>query len=134
MARRGTPARIYARSMSDFRPEQAAADFAEVERDMRRRLSETLDMCAKFDEEIVDRDIFGLGRTVGRKPGTAAERELTIELNSLGQLLSERARDECPGAAWQGLSDAAILISNHIGQRGLPKLMHDDYLEDEETA
>jgi hypothetical protein len=54
--------------MRHYRPEQAAADFAEVERDMRQRLGETLDMCAKFDEEIVDRDSFGLGRTVGRSP------------------------------------------------------------------
>src|SRR5437660_12127966 len=113
---------------TNYRPDEAAAELAEVERDMRRRLTDRMDMCAKFDEEIVDRDIFGLGRTVGRKPSTASERELTIELNSIGQLLRERAREECPNAAWEGLYDAANLISNRIGRCGLPQLMHHDYL------
>jgi len=39
-----------------------------------------------------------------------------------------------PSWAGQGLADAATLISNHIGQRGLPQLMHHDFLEDEEPA
>jgi hypothetical protein len=130
----GAHAQIYAQPMTDFTPDQAAADYAEVERDMRRRLTEIMDMCAKFDEEIVDLTVLGLGRTRGRKPSNAIERELTVELNSIGQLLQERARDECPGPAWQGLADAAVLISNHIGRRGLPQLMHDDYIDDEQPV
>jgi hypothetical protein len=124
--------------MSGYSPEQAAADYAEVERDMRRRLTEIMDVCAKFDEEITDLSVLGLGGpgggTGGRRPRNAAERELTIELNSVGQLIRERARDECPGAAWEGLYDAATLISNHIGRRGLPQLMHHDYIDDEQPA
>jgi hypothetical protein len=101
----------------DYNPERAGAEIVEVEADMRRRLAETLDMVAKFDEQVPDRDVFGLSSGGGRKPSNAVERELTVALNTVGQFLNERARAECPRAGWDGLADAATLIFNEIGRR-----------------
>jgi hypothetical protein len=118
----------------DYRRDQTRAEIAEIERDMRQRLSETMDMCAKFDEKVVGR-LFGRDSPAGgRRPRTATERELTIALNTIGQHLRERARDKCPRTSWEGLYEAANLIENDIGRRGLPQLMsRPDGEEDEPT-
>jgi hypothetical protein len=107
-------------------------DLARIERDVRARLGETMDMCAKFDEAIVERP-FGLGSPEGgRRPRDATERELTVALNTIGQYIRERAREECPKPNWEGLYDAANLIANDIGRRGLPQLMWHEGVEDDD--
>jgi hypothetical protein len=59
----------------DYKPTQASVEFDRIERDMRTRLASTLDMTARFDEEIVDS--LGLGeRDGGRRLRDAVEREL----------------------------------------------------------
>ena len=114
----------------DYKPDQARVEFDEIERDMRRRLDATLDMTARFDEKAVDP--LGLGERGGRAaPAQRGRARANCAAQRRRPVLNERARDECPGESWQGLSDAGTFVFNRLAQLGLPQLMHDD-LDDEQ--
>lgn len=113
--------------MTSFQQDQIAAVAAEER--VRSRLRWCEDGAAKVSEWTVN-----TGWLQARRPLSEKEREVTVALNVMGELLGERARQAAEGREdrWGGLSDAATMVYNELGRRGLPQLSESIFATDED--
>jgi hypothetical protein len=105
---------------------QDAADAAVIEARIREQVDLVDRETAKLSEFAVDTPI------TARRKLDEPERETTVALNVMCELLAKRASEA--GASedprWHGLADAATMVWNETGRRGLPQLAKKLFVED----
>jgi hypothetical protein len=113
--------------MIDFQDDRdAATQIAErIEADLRV----AMDGAASVSE-------FTVGTSLeARKPLTKEQWAVAVALNTLAELLDQRAQQACTAREprWQGLADASTMVLNETGRLGLPQLFPDAADDDETT-
>jgi hypothetical protein len=113
--------------MTDFRSDRDAA--AEITKKIEADLRAAMDGAASVSEFTVGT------RLEARKPLTKEQWAVAVALNTLAELLDQRAQQACTAreARWQGLRHASTMVLNETGRLGLPQLFPDVPDEDETT-
>jgi hypothetical protein len=111
----------------DFRDDRDAA--AELTKKIEADLRTGMDGAASVSE-------FTVGAPLeARKPLTKEQWAVAVALNTLAELLDQRAQQACTAREprWQGLADASTMVLNETGRLGLPQLFPDVPDDDETT-
>lgn len=102
--------------MTDFSGDEA--EIRRIEAEIRRRLDAAMAGAARISEFTVDTPIGA------RPPLSPVDHEVAVALNAAAELLYVRAHEAAgvDDLRWEGLADAATMLSNAIGYRGLPQV------------
>jgi hypothetical protein len=111
--------------MTDFSKDREMA--AEITEKIKIDLSTAMDGAASISE-------FTVGTPLeARRPLTKEQWAVAVALNTLAELLDQRAGKACVAreARWQGLADASEIVLNEAGRLGLPQLFPEAPDDDE---
>jgi hypothetical protein len=95
-----------------------------IEIKVRADLDAGMRAAARLSEFTAGTEGIGL---VARGPLSDAEREVAVALNVLARLLETRASEASTSREqrWEGLADAATMVTNELARRGLPEVPED---------
>ena len=114
--------------MTDFRGD--SAEFEALEPEMR----EAVEAAMRGQSVVAE---FTVGTMFeGRSALTEEEREVAVALNTLGEILSRRARaaSKAGEPKWEGLADAETMTYNELARRRLPQLIRSTFRDEQDDG